>query len=113
MAYTPTDWRAEEFVTANQLNKLEQGITGVMRVLIVHLIDGSDTFDRTYAEIRNAMKNGTIVILLDDKVNSEGSVNMNLINAAGYNGSTYYVYINHIDIYDTSTENGYPTRGLM
>lgn len=56
MSYTPTEWQNGDTVTAEKLNKLEQGVAdaggGGSGILIVHDTEG--TLDKTYAEIKAA-----------------------------------------------------------
>lgn len=62
MGYTPTTWNTGDTITASALNKMEQGIAdggGGALIVNVTLINGSQTMDKTYAEIYNAFKSGT------------------------------------------------------
>ena len=61
MSYEPTNWKAGDTVTSVKLNKMEQGIaensgTSIFKVGVVSEI-GSMRLDKTFKEIRDAMKN--------------------------------------------------------
>lgn len=62
MSYTPTTWTTGDTITASAMNKIEQGIAnaggGGALIVNVTLINGSQTMDKTYAEIYNAFKDG-------------------------------------------------------
>lgn len=68
MAYTPTNWKTGDVVTAEKMNKLEQGVAqgggGCMRVSVTRVGDGDSgtmTLDKTYAEMVDAIESGTFV----------------------------------------------------
>jgi hypothetical protein len=88
MAYTPTNWKDGDIISAEKMNKLEQGVAegGGGGVLLVNVTEGSDggggsvvksaspmlkvpsspTFaaDKTYAEVDAAVKAGKMVYLV-------------------------------------------------
>ena len=73
MSYEPTNWKAGDTVTSAKLNKIEQGISensgsSIFKVGIVGE-EGSMRFDKTFKEIRDAMKNDTpaYVVISDEK----------------------------------------------
>ena len=73
MAYTPTEWKTGDTITAEKLNKLENGILK-SNGLIVHssrYIEDEYTIqelDKTAQEIMDAVLNGQIVYII--KTNS-------------------------------------------
>ncbi len=88
MAYTPTNWKDGDIISAEKMNKLEQGVAegGGGGVLLVNVTEGSDggggsitksvspmrkvpssptfTADKTYAEVDAAVKAGKMVYLV-------------------------------------------------
>lgn len=63
MAYTPTTWANGDTITAEKLNKLEQGVANSGSCLMVELTSKAGTADHTFAEIFNALKAGIPVYL--------------------------------------------------
>lgn len=77
MAYTPTEWACGDTITAEKLNKLEEGLAeccggGTVRVIKPtgesgNIVGGNGIsctayyYDMTYAELGETMRNGTIV----------------------------------------------------
>ena len=94
MAYTPTNWKDGDIISAEKMNKLEQGVAegdggGVLLVNVTESSDGggstpvvnsaspmlnaapsSPTFtaDKTYAEVDAAVKAGKMVYLVYEGV---------------------------------------------
>lgn len=90
MAYTPTNWKDGDIISAEKMNKLEQGVAegGGGGVLLVNVTKGSDgggggtvvnsaspmlnkapgsptfTPDKTYAEVDASVKAGKMVYLV-------------------------------------------------
>lgn len=66
MSYTPTNWQTGDTVTAERLNKMEQGIQTAVDPFIVNLTptaqDFSGTMDKTGAEITAAYEAGKNII---------------------------------------------------
>lgn len=63
MAYTPTTWANGDTITAEKLNKLEQGVANGGESLVVELTSKTGTADHTFAEIFEAMRAGIPVYL--------------------------------------------------
>ena len=61
MSYTPTNWTTGDTITATKLNKMEQGIAnaGSAMVLTITTTLLSKTLNKTFAEIYEALHNGT------------------------------------------------------
>ena len=73
MSYEPTVWQTGDTVTAEKLNKLEQGVTnaggGVFIIPITSTEDGHDiTYSTTVTvgEIATALTNGKLCVCVDD-----------------------------------------------
>lgn len=112
MAYEPTVWKSGDLVTANKLNKLEQGVANSGGIMVVHntsLLDGAITFDKTWQEIYDALSTGSVVIL--SYVSPVHAQNV-IINTALFDDDSnlYKVYAVGIDTeYSTDSSDGYPT----
>lgn len=74
MAYTPTTWATGDIVTAEKLNKLEQGVEGAGGSLVATgtyraatgAVSGADyemSLNKTYAQIEAAMEAGQSVMI--------------------------------------------------
>ena len=73
MSYTPTNWKSGDIVSAEKLNKLEQGLAEccgggtplMVNTTAVNGIGGMITFtlDKTWQEIHDAFMNGTSVLI--------------------------------------------------
>lgn len=74
MAYTPKTWQCDDTITADELNRMEQGIaeasSGGGTPLIVNISRdenaGTDTLDHTWQEIHDAFEAGRTVYLHDE-----------------------------------------------
>ena len=97
MAYSPTNWKNGDIVTADKLNKLENGVAAC-GVLIVNDTEG--VLDKTYAEIVSA---GFAVA----KVEQDGFVLLVPLTEYGEDSGDYVVVFNNAG-YITDSENGYP-----
>lgn len=70
MAYTPTEWQTGDIVTAEKLNKLENGVAdssgGILAVNLILEEDSSvPSLDKTYAEIASAIENNKQVVVFN------------------------------------------------
>jgi len=114
MAYEPTVWQTGDVVTAEKMNKLEQGVanagSGGSGTMIVH-DSGEGTLDKTFAEIRDAMLSGILVIVL---ITDGGSPYMLCAKEAAYDSieATYTVRTMGSEKYATNSEDGYPTLAI-
>ena len=101
MAYTPTEWETGDIITAEKLNKAEQGIAAANAdVLIVTASEG--TLDKKFSEIYSAFPK--VLYAYDD----EGEV---LYSPVAHffiaDGSEYEVKFGN-ERYKASTADGYP-----
>lgn len=66
MAYTPTNWQTGDIVTAEKLNKLENGVAGG-NIFIIHTIFDESTelnrLDKTWQEIFDAIESEKLPII--------------------------------------------------
>lgn len=64
MSYTPTDWKTWDVITAEKLNKAEDGIKNAQPFIVTITTQDEETYtsDKTYAEVGAAIDNGLSVI---------------------------------------------------
>ena len=60
MSYEPTNWKNGDVITAQKLNKLEQGVAGsdLLKVQIITRDDGGYVLTLSWQDIYNAVING-------------------------------------------------------
>ncbi len=63
MSYTPTEWETGQTITAEKLNKLEQGVADAGGGLVVTITDG--VMNKTYNEIKQALQSGPVVCVAE------------------------------------------------
>lgn len=109
MSYTPTVWATGDVVTAEKLNKLEQGVASAGGgsgggVMIVNDVNG--TLDKTWQEIYDA---GFSVI------KEPNGLLMFCAGALTYDGNYIAPYfnpmLNTVIDWTASSANGYPSSG--
>lgn len=67
MAYEKQNWITGEVITDTKLNHMEDGISSFGSFIVNYVLGDTDTLDKTYAEIKNALLDGkTVYILKDD-----------------------------------------------
>ena len=69
MSYIKTMWSDGDVITAEKLNKLENGMAQTGSVLIVHINEG--TLDKTWQEIYDAM-NIESIVYISEKYQEDG-----------------------------------------
>ena len=68
MSYEPTSWQTGDVVTAEKLNKLENGVAGssssenLIATLTYNSADSYFTLDKSWQDIKNALDAGGIVV---------------------------------------------------
>lgn len=122
MAYTPTNWQCGDVVTAEALNKIEQGIASASggssptAPLILNVeTDETDPqnpiveITTPYSEIKAAYLSGRAVIL--DPVQRDKQY-MSMIGMTDFNPGGKVVFLNSTgnghDMYSTDTDSAYP-----
>ena len=115
MAYTPTEWKTGDVITAPKLNNIEQGIVGAGNVLLLRFDLETGQADKTWNEIANYMANGGIVFTTDservgDVVRSASTTFVPLVRRTS---EGCYVYLDiPVDINNpfakADTADGYP-----
>lgn len=71
MSYTPTEWETGQTITAEKLNKLEQGVAGAGSGIFwatVTYDEETETYklDKSYNEIKAALQAGRIALVRGD-----------------------------------------------
>lgn len=98
MAYTPTVWQTGDVITAEKLNKAEQGIEAAsaqsLKVMIT--TEGTtSTMDKTFKEIADVLDAGGSVLFME--VGEYGGYDIYRTDNYGYNESVnYYLTVNHL-----------------
>lgn len=70
MAYTPTTWHGGDVLSAEAMNKIEQGISDAENASNVFIIESSNnTLNKTYAEIKEAYISGKQCLIKYDDNN--------------------------------------------
>lgn len=66
MGYTPTTWHGGDVLSAEAMNKIEQGIASMSQALIVEISQSGDvyTLNQTFGTIKQAFLNGQAVIVV-------------------------------------------------
>lgn len=109
MSYTPTEWKNGDTITAEKLNKIEEGIEGASGVLIVtEIIDVERqvVLNKTWQEIYDAVFSGKQVFMQ----NSSDGIELIPLSKIYYldSSSQYGVGFSNTNQYDTSSANSYP-----
>lgn len=109
MSYTPINWQTGDTITAEKLNKMDNG----WLVFVVNLItdESSTRFDKTWQEVYDAADAGALV-LLRQKVDGELLYNSWVTDIAN-ESSSYAVYVHSFVAnseieYETNAASGYP-----
>lgn len=108
MSYTPTEWHGGDVLSAEAMNKIENGIanagSGALEVRIETSQDGNTTtLDKTWQEIYDAFPN--VYIYIED----DAFTGKNLILSVGYENETYSINIDG-STFVTDSSDGYPYR---
>lgn len=118
MTYIPTNWKIGDTITADKLNKLENGIASSGgggasgMVLTGHTVDDDWVLDYSYTEVEVAIEAGIVPIYLDESLAQTWVFS---VESYGFNQeqNKYYIELRcmgdpqttHIFGADTSTEN--------
>lgn len=106
--YDKTNWVTGDIVTAEKLNKLEDGVQNAGGgVFAVGFQDDGETLDKTWKEIHDAVASRKLVfVILDDE--NWGS-DIGIISYVGEAEDGYLVTAWN-DYYKTDSETGYPAH---
>ena len=112
MSYTPTTWVTGDIVTADKLNKLENGVasgtsSGALIVILPNEYGG--TTDKTAGEVIDAINNGGTVIFKKEEEQAESTY----FKFEPLTNLEYYEYDGEISSIAASTyNNGFQASSL-
>lgn len=115
MSYTPTQWETGDIVTAEKLNKLENGVAaagsgGGGAFIVNATMDGDTmTLDKTWKEIDDAILTSPVFVVVDvsgSGVSSKASIFV--AQTSVLNGSYVVITYNEVQ-FTANSENGYPS----
>lgn len=108
MSYTPTSWSTGDTITAQAMNKIENGIANAGGGDFFVVTDSDGVLDKTWTEIYTALSNGMMVKRI--YVDAGYVAKIDLLYSAIYDEEFYCVYpLGDTSFwYQTSTANGYP-----
>ena len=108
MSYEPTVWQTGDTVTAEKLNKLEQGVANAGGILIVTQSGSPLTLDKTWQEINSALLPLLVVTITGEEGGTEKHV-ITITSIYGNDGEEpYYDVQFKNDIYECSSPTDYP-----
>lgn len=112
MSYTPTEWNCGDTITADKMNKIEQGIAdccggGTDDIVVVRFTttDGTSVVaDKTYAELVDAVNENKVVkgVLFMDIANAHAEIELNTITAI-VNGKIAFAFETSMQMRDMGT----------
>ena len=112
MAYTPTVWETGDVITAEKLNKAEQGIAaasgivGVFPIGVTH--EGNvATLNKKYSDSLAAVSAGQLGIIYEIV---EGEYSGDYIVSMYLDSDSYTVATNQDAVFTTDSEDGYPSK---
>ena len=113
MSYTKTTWSDGDVITAEKLNKLENGVANAGSVLIVHFDDNTLSLDKTWQEICDSFINMIPVYLYKSyEDGSDFGYVLSLVISVQFSSNYgYCVFIQSIggyEEYTTDSPSGYP-----
>lgn len=118
MSYTPTQWSTGDTITAEKLNKLENGIANSGGSLIVNITqDDGLVMDKTFGDIWDAFTGGSTIRFQY----IDGGVGYSLVYLSGIvsDSPDYIIRLYYIEsttaetiVFAANTPNDYPTSHL-
>lgn len=102
MSYTPTEWKTGDIVTAEKLNKLEEGVAsggggggGIFWINVTWDDNDVGTLDKTFNEILSAVGDGLLpIVKLYDVGDEQVDVSINPVVAIHTTEDFYVVHVN-------------------
>ena len=117
MSYTPTNWQSGDKVTAEKLNKIEQGIANASAVVVLtETYDSTNnvyTLNKSWSEMYQSMSSGTMFILPLSITGDYPGVQIVSIYGVYQEGDTNYTVYTSEYGYSTTSQNGYPSRFVV
>lgn len=111
MSYIPTNWVTGDIITAEKLNKAEDGIASANSALIVNISwnEATGTFDTKYKDIFAAFTAGIPVIVRSlQETYSDEYFNIAYLKE-DLHDPKFSVYLTNSTSYDAATEEDYPS----
>lgn len=112
MEYTPTEWKNGDVITAEKLNKLEQGIansnSGMLEVIMTAKGASDEEgfqLNKTWQEIYDAFPNVYIVQRSED---ANETLDKSGIKSVGKDNSVYMVLPSLMPSFSTNSADDYP-----
>ena len=107
MAYTPTEWETGDVITAEKLNKAEQGIAAASDVIYVNftLDNGTASCDASFADIFTAINTNKKAVFADLSVVGETRL---IFPLSLSDSDPEYCYVYGIGFKVPSITAGYP-----
>ena len=99
MSYEPTNWANGDLITAEKLNKLENGVKNISDTSCAYIINPEDPtiadlmLTKTYNEIKNATLAGITIPIITDFNNDPGTYEFYNIARISESEEGYYVYV--------------------
>ena len=73
MAYTPTEWKSGDVITAEKLNNIEEGVQNGNNIFVITFAPNSPyTTDKTFEELIEAVSNDKLVLAKRDGSGGSG-----------------------------------------
>ena len=112
MSYTPTNWQTGDIVTAEKLNKLENGVAsgGGGGTFVVTRDEETGALDKTWKEIRDAIASGQVPVIFPSALGSDTGTRaqLDIVGRAKVEEDLYMVVSIDNDVWAINSENGYP-----
>lgn len=109
MSYTPTEWETGQTITAEKLNKLEQGVANAGGVFVVGMTYDYDnsriTLDKTYAEMLAAAQAGNIVIAKGADADNDYDLVEGVMSIGAADGAYYATVYKGVETIDFSADS--------
>lgn len=123
MAYNPTNWECGDVVTAEKLNKLEEAVENLSVIVdgmdggdskfVIGLDDSTNTLDKTWQEIYDAMNQGQSAVVRYST--PKGNIREFPVTGVGVSKDLYSVTVITVDtasvqasVFTASSANGNP-----
>ena len=108
MSYTPTNWVTGDIVTADKLNKLENGVADGILILNTTFDSSADVvrLSATWKQIYDTIKAGTPIFIKEPR--SDLYAGLILIYSAYKDGNDYVVETALGSSWDAESEEDYP-----
>lgn len=99
MAYTPTVWATGDVITAEKLNKAENGIAGAYEIVTLTPTFGTPVYEEQYGE-------GYVPVSFDEELDAFHIYKLNMSGAPTLTEGWSYNVVSGLYIYSESDSNG-------